>query len=159
MNERGKLHGKEPGSQVETKREGSELITLSFEEHSEKSPGFGVNGDVEVCILQINAVCPHFRKKGSLMDSADSILKCLGLRNWLNAFRSMMGQTTPDFLGTIRILLKNPGPAPAGTGSRALFLRRASNCSWRVSIFFGSREVVTTGPRHERRGGLSNSRW
>ena len=67
VDERGRLpghHGKEPGSRAETEREGSELVTLSFEEHSEKSPGFGVNGNVKVHVLQIDAVRPHSREKG-----------------------------------------------------------------------------------------------
>ena len=54
VDERGILpdqHGKEPGTRAEAEGKGSELVTLSFEEHSEKSPGFGVNGNVEVCVL------------------------------------------------------------------------------------------------------------
>ena len=67
VDERGKLpghHGEEPWSGAEAEREGSELVVLSFEGHSEKSPGFGVNVNVEICILQIDAVSPHSWKKG-----------------------------------------------------------------------------------------------
>ena len=44
---------------------GSELVNLPFEGHQKKSPGLGVNRNVEENILQINAVCPHFWKKSS----------------------------------------------------------------------------------------------
>ena len=59
MDERGKLsgyHGEEPGSQAEAKRKNTELVNLPFEGQPEKSPGLRVNGNVEVCILQIYAV-------------------------------------------------------------------------------------------------------
>ena len=97
-------------------------------------------------------------RRPALMDTADSILKCLGFKNWLRAFRSIIGWTPPDFLGTTKIMLKNPGPVPGGTGSRAPFFRRASNCSWRVSIFLGSRDDMVTGARSKSGGGLSSSR-
>ena len=54
VDERGKLpghHGKKPGSRAETERESFELVTLSFEGHSRKSPEFAVNGNVEMCVL------------------------------------------------------------------------------------------------------------
>ena len=56
-----------------------------------------------------------------LIDSTDYILKHWGLKYWLRAFRSIIGCTSPDFLGTTKILLKNPGPMLEGTGSKAPF--------------------------------------
>ena len=90
------------------------------------------------------------RRRVALMDTADSILEYLGLKNWLRAFRSIIGCTPPNFLGTTKILLKNHG-------LQGSFLRRALNCPWKVSIFHGSKDDVVSGVRCERRGGLSNS--
>ena len=69
IDERGELpgrHGEEPGSKAEAEGKGSELVNLPFEGHPEESPGLGENRDVEVCVLQIDAVHPHSWNKNRL---------------------------------------------------------------------------------------------
>ena len=56
--------GKSQGAELRLKGR-AHFIRLSFEEHPKKSPGFGVNGNVEVCVLHMNAECPYSWKKGS----------------------------------------------------------------------------------------------
>ena len=54
-------------------------------------------------------------RRAALVISTDFILKHLVLRNPFRALRSMIGLSPPD-LGTMKILLKKPGPTEGGTG-------------------------------------------
>ena len=158
MDEGGKLpghHGEDPGGRAETEGKSSELEDLAFEGHSEELPGLGMNGNVEVSVFEVDAVRHVPGRRAALMDSADSILKRLGFRKRLRAFRSTIGQTPPDFLGTTKIRLKKPGPATGEMGSRALFSKRALNCSWSISILPGSLEAVMTEAAEVRGRGFS----
>ena len=96
--------------------------------------------------------------RAALIDSADSIMKLLVLKNLFRVLRLMIGCTPPDLSGTMKILLKKPGSAAGGKGSTAPFLIRESNCSWGISILTGFEEDMITGVRKERGGGFLNSR-
>ena len=45
---------------TETKGKGFELVGPGLERHPHEPPGLGMYGNVEISILQSDAVCPHF---------------------------------------------------------------------------------------------------